>query len=121
MSLKLERELIEIPYSYLRLVRPGRDCMVPVPGCPDFVTCFREVKVLDELNVALHLLPYDPLPFALGSALLGEPVWKGGRGGRCIAIDGVNFHRAGVGKYTHGGASTGVQDLLCMEDGTEGG
>ena len=50
MPLKLERELVQVPYADLRFVCSRRDGMVPVSGGLDFVAGFGEVEVLDEFN-----------------------------------------------------------------------
>ena len=70
MSLELERKLVKVPYPDLRLVRPSRDRMVPVPSSFHFVTCFGEIKVLYELYRSLDLFPSCPLPFAFCGSFL---------------------------------------------------
>ena len=81
MSLEFERELVEIPDANLGLIRLSRNCMVPVSCSLDFVASFRKIKVLYQLNGALHLFPDDPLALAFGGSLLGKPI-REGRGGR---------------------------------------
>ena len=74
MPFKFKGELVQVPYADLRLVGPSRDRMVPVSGCLNLVTCFREVEMLNELDCSFDLFPDYPLSFPLGLTFLGKPV-----------------------------------------------
>ena len=96
MSLKLERELVKVPYPHLRLVGTRSNCMMTIASRPDLVACFWKVEVLYKLDSPFNLLPDDPLALPLRGALLSEPGGEGRRGRGGVSVDSVDLDRAGV-------------------------
>lgn len=64
MPFKLERELVQIPYSHLRLVSACCDNMVSIASCFHSVACLGEFKTLDKFNGPFKVFPYRPFSLA---------------------------------------------------------
>ena len=108
MSFKLQRQLVQIPYSYLRLIGPCSDGMVSVSRGLDFVASFWELEMLDELDGTFDLLADGSFCALSGcSSFSREPIRKRGRrtGGR--PIDCVDFDRTWVWEAGHFGEQVG--------------
>ncbi len=56
VPLKLERELVEVPHTHLRLVCPRSDDVVAIASRLYAVARLRELEMLYELDAALHTL-----------------------------------------------------------------
>jgi len=77
MPLEFERELVKVPYTHLRLVRPRSNDMMAVACALDAIARLGKLKVLYELYGSLNVIANGALALGLGRAFPYEPVWYG--------------------------------------------
>ena len=101
MPLELQRQLIQIIAPHLGLIHPRRDRMMSISRCPNFITRFGELELLNEVNSALDVLLYRAFAL-LCDSFSGEPVRKRRRGSGCRAVHSVHLDVGGVCERNHG-------------------
>lgn len=91
VSFKFDTKLVEVVYMDLGLICARGHRMMPVPRCPNTVTCLGKLEALDKVYRAFDMFANLALAFSFGSTLAYQPVRERGRRAGGGAVDSVDL------------------------------